>query len=69
MYQRGPDARRLQRLIGWLASRNSYEAYADWPARVAAVSAADVAQMMVLLSGSGKVVTGVLAPAVAEASK
>ena len=57
------------RLIGWLASRNSYESYADWPGRIAAVSAADVAQIMVLLSAPGKVVTGILAPAIAEAGK
>jgi zinc protease len=59
----------FSRLVGWIASRNSYEALADWPTRVGAVSAADVAQIAIALAGPGKVVTGVLAPAVGEASK
>jgi zinc protease len=59
----------FSRLIGWIASRNSYEAFADWSTRVGAVSAADVAQIAVALAGPGKVVTGVLAPAAEEASK
>jgi zinc protease len=59
----------FNRLIGWLSSRNSYEAFADWPSRVGAVSAADVAEIAVALGGPGKVVTGVLKPAVEEASK
>lgn len=57
------------RLIGWLANRNNYEAFADWPARIGAVSAADVAQIMVMLAGPGKIVSGVLAPAAEEAGK
>jgi hypothetical protein len=57
------------RLIGWLANRNTYEAYVDWPARVAAVSAADVAEVMVMLAGPGKIVTGILTPAGEDAGK
>lgn len=57
------------RLIGWLADRNSYQAYLEWPAQIAAVSVADVAQIMVMLAGPGKIVTGILAPATEDAGK
>jgi zinc protease len=55
------------RLINWLASRSPYDGLAQWPARLTAVTPADVATVLRGMSGEGRVVTGVLAPTKAEA--
>ena len=57
------------RLIGWLAARNAYEEFRSWPARIAAVSPTDVLEVLVGLSGPGKVATGILTPATQEAGR
>lgn len=57
------------RLVGWLAARNAYEEYARWPSRIAAVTPADVQQVLGMLAGPGRVVTGTLLPATEEAAR
>ncbi len=55
------------RLINWLASRSPHDGLVQWPQRLAAVRPADVATVLQGLSGEGRIVTGILAPAKAEA--
>ena len=55
------------RLISWLASRSPYDGIAQWPSRLAAVTPGDVTTVLKGMSGEGRVVTGILAPAKAEA--
>jgi zinc protease len=57
------------RLVAWLASRNTYESYLMWPGHIAAVSRADVAEALAALSGPGRVMTGLLLPAAEEAKQ
>ena len=57
------------RLVTWLANHNRYEDLAAWPQRVAAVSPDEVAGIVRGLSGSGRVVTGMLVPAGLEAAQ
>jgi zinc protease len=48
------------RLITWLASRTPYEDLATWPKRIADVSPDQVTSYLHALSGSGRIVTGIL---------
>jgi zinc protease len=54
------------RLIAWLAQGSRYEDLAAWPQRIAAVTPNDVATVLQGISGPGRIVTGVLAPATTE---
>lgn len=56
-------------LTGWLANDYRFEDLADWPRRVAAVSASDIETILRGISGPGRIVTGILAPLRQEASR
>jgi zinc protease len=62
-------ARVYNRLVGWLADRNPYQDLAAWPGQVARVTASEVHAVAAALAGPGKVVTGVIVPAVQEAAQ
>ena len=57
------------RLLAWLSNRSKYAEFRSWPQHVAEVSPADIAAAVTALTGPGKVVTGVLAPADEGAGK
>jgi zinc protease len=57
------------RLVAWLAARNSYGDYPLWPERIAGVTDKDVARTLRDLAAPGKVVTGTLLPAAEEAAR
>jgi hypothetical protein len=57
------------RLISWLTNRNKYEDLQVWRQHIAKVPIEAVAAVVAKLAGSGKVVTGILAPARTEAAQ
>jgi hypothetical protein len=50
------------RVVEWVANGDPYDSLADYPQRVAAVSADDVTHLLTLLAGPGREVTGILLP-------
>jgi zinc protease len=54
--------RSYDRLVAWLANRNRFEDLLLQPRRVAVVSHEQVMAMLKVLSGPGRIVTGIVAP-------
>jgi predicted Zn-dependent peptidase len=54
--------RMMNRVVDWVANGDPYDSLANFPSRVAAVTASDVTRLLAALAGPGRELTGILLP-------